>query len=48
MFELLANQIKHDEQEQRTARERVLEFSAVAVLSVLVFVGLYMGIHLLR
>jgi hypothetical protein len=48
MFELLADQIKHDDQEKRTTTERVLEFSAVAVVSVLVFVGLYMGIHLLR
>jgi len=48
MFESLADQIKHDNQEQHTTKERVLEFSAIAVLSVLAFGGLYIGLHLLH
>jgi hypothetical protein len=48
MFESLADQMKHDDHEQHTTVERVVEFSAIAVLSVLIFGGLYMGIHLLH
>ena len=48
MFESLADQIKHDDQEQHSTKERVLEFSAIAVLSVLAFGGLYIGLHLLH
>jgi len=46
MFDSLADQMKHDEQEQTTSREKLIRYSVIAVLSVLLFVGLYMGIRL--
>jgi len=48
MFDSLADQIKHDEQEQVTSAERFLRWAAIAVLSFVAFGGLYLGIHLLH
>jgi len=48
MFDSLADQIKHDEQEQINSTERFLRWVAIAVLSFVAFGGLYLGIHLLH
>lgn len=48
MFDSLADRIKHDEQEQVNSAERFLRWTAIAVLSVATFGGLYFGIHLLN
>jgi hypothetical protein len=48
MFDSLADQIKHDEQEQVNRAERFLRWTAITVLSVVAFGGLYLGIHLLH
>ena len=48
MFESLADQIKHDEQERFNSAERFLWWVAVAVVSVVAFGGLYYGIQLLH
>jgi len=48
MFDSLADQIKHDEQEQVNSAERFLRWAAITVLSVVAFGGLYLGIHLLH
>lgn len=48
MFDSLAEQMRHDEHEQVSNRERMIRWLAVAVLSVLVFGGLYFGIQLLQ
>jgi hypothetical protein len=48
MFDILADQIKHDEQEQVSSAERFLRWVAIAVISVVAFGGLYLGIHLLN
>ena len=48
MFDSLADQMKHDEQVQISAKERMLRWFAVAVLSVLVFGGLYYGVQMLQ
>jgi len=48
MFESLADQIKHDEQEQFNSAERFLRWVAIAVVSVVAFGGLYFAIQLLH
>lgn len=48
MFDSLDEQIKHDRQESSTPRERVFVWVSVAVVSVLVFGGLYFGIRVLE
>ena len=48
MFDSLADRIKHDEQEQVGSAERFLRWAAIAVLSVVAFGGLYLGVHLLH
>jgi hypothetical protein len=48
MFESLADQMKHDEQQQVNRAENLLRWTAVAVLSVVLFGGLYLGILLLN
>ena len=47
MFDSLDEQIKHDDRESTTPKERILVWLSVAVVSVVVFGGLYMGIRLL-
>ena len=47
MFDSLDEQIKHDVEETSTLRERWLRWALVAVTSVLLFGGLYMGVRLL-
>ena len=48
MFDCLADQIRHDEHLQITNKERYTRWLAVAVLSVVVFGGLYYAIQLLQ
>ena len=47
MFDSLDEQIKHDDQASSSPKERILVWLSVAVISVVVFGGLYMGIRLL-
>lgn len=48
MFESLDDRMKMDEKEVTSTKERVLKYVVVGVVSLLVFVGLYMGITLLE
>ena len=48
MFESLDDQMKHDQDQESTPRERWLKWLLVAVVSILVFGGLYMGVRLLE
>jgi hypothetical protein len=48
MFESLDDQMKHDRKESTTPRERMFLWVAVPVVSLLVFVGLYIGIRVLE
>ena len=41
MFDSLADQMKADEQQQSTSRERAVRYTVVAILSVVLFAGLY-------
>ena len=46
MFDSLADQIRHDEQEVTTRRERLIRYLVIAAISVLVFVGLIIGVRM--
>ena len=48
MFDSLDEQMKHDVEETTTKRERLLRWALVALTSVLLFGGLYMGVRLLE
>ncbi|WP_321472341.1 hypothetical protein [uncultured Paludibaculum sp.] len=48
MFESLDEQMKHDDDEVTTPKERYLKWLLVGVVSVLLFGGLYMGVRLLE
>jgi hypothetical protein len=48
MFDSLVDQMKHDEHIQTSSKERMLRWFAVAILSVLVFGGLYYGVQILQ
>ncbi len=48
MFDSLDEQMKHDDALETTPKERVLRWVAVAVVSVLVFGGLYFGVRMLE
>ena len=48
MFESLDDHMKHDRQVERSKRERVIVPLAIVVLSVILFVGLYLGVRLLE
>ncbi len=48
MFESLSDQIRDDSRGQKSTRERVIEYLAIAVLSVAVFAGLYFGVRMLE
>jgi hypothetical protein len=47
VFESLDEQIKHDMKESTSPRERIFLWISVAVVSVLVFGGLYIGVRAL-
>jgi hypothetical protein len=46
MFDSLADQIRHDEQAETTRRARLIRYVVIAVVSVLLFVALYMGVRM--
>jgi hypothetical protein len=48
MFDSLSDQMKHDDAETTKTSERVIRWLAVAVISVLLFGGLYFGIKMLE
>jgi hypothetical protein len=45
MFDSLADQIRHDEKEQTNSRERAIRWTVISVLSVLLFLGLYVAVR---
>jgi hypothetical protein len=47
MFESLSEQIRHDEQLQVSNNERLVRWIVVAIVSLVVFGGLYFAIQLL-
>jgi hypothetical protein len=46
MFDTLDDQVKRDIERETTATERWIRYAAVAVASVLLFGGLYLGVSL--
>lgn len=48
MFDSLDETIKHDEEEQISPKEKYLRWLAVAIVSILVFGGLYIGVRLVE
>ena len=48
MFDSLADRIREDEEKSVPKMERYLRWGAVALLSVLAFGGLYMGVRFLE
>lgn len=48
MFDSLDEQMKHDAKESTSTRERILEWVAIAAVSVVVFGGLYFGVRMLE
>ena len=48
MFDSLDEQMKHDEQETTSNKERILRWVMVAIVSILVFGGLYFGVRLVE
>ena len=47
MFDSLDDQMKRDEEATSTKTERMIRYAAIAVTSVLVFGGLYLGVQLI-
>jgi hypothetical protein len=48
MFESLDEHMKLDDQKEVSARERMFRWGLGLVVSILVFGGLYLGVHLLQ
>ena len=48
MFDSLSDQMKHDMDEQTPRSQRIIEYVLVAVVSIVIFGGLYMGIRFLQ
>ncbi len=48
MFDSLDEQIKLDEHKSSSNKERMLRWLLVALVSILIFGGLYFGVHLLQ
>jgi hypothetical protein len=48
MFESLDDQMKQDLKAERTPKERILEYLAIALVSVVVFAGVFFGVRLLE
>jgi hypothetical protein len=46
MFDSLEEQIKKDDQREVSTTERIVKWTAVGIITVLVFGGLYYGVHL--
>jgi len=48
MFDSLDQIIKHDDAVENTRKQRVLEGVAIALISVVLFAGLYLAVHFLE
>ena len=48
MFDILDDQMKSDEEKATTKRERAIRWALIALLSVVLFGALYVGIHFLQ
>lgn len=48
MFDSLSDQMKHDLEEQTPKTQRIVEYLLVAVVSIVIFGGLYLGIRYLQ
>jgi hypothetical protein len=48
MFDSLSDQIKHDLDQETPRSQRIIEYLLVAVVSIVIFGGLYMGIRFLQ
>ena len=48
MFDSLADRMKEDEHKEVNQTERIIRWVVVAVLSILLFGGLYMGVRMLE
>jgi hypothetical protein len=48
MFESLSDRIKQDDQKEEPNAERMIKWAVVAVISVLIFGGLYFGVSVLQ
>jgi hypothetical protein len=48
MFDSLADRIREDEHKEVNQTERIIRWVVVAVLSILLFGGLYMGIRMIE
>ncbi len=48
MFEILEDQIKIDDQKTTTKRERIVRWTLIVLLSVVLFGSLYFGIHMIE
>jgi hypothetical protein len=47
MFDSLDDRIKQDDRQELSARERWIRWAGIAILSVLLFGGLYVGVRAL-
>jgi hypothetical protein len=47
MFESLDDQLKQEQERSTTKKERIMKWVLVAVVSLILFAGLYMGVRLL-
>lgn len=48
MFESLADRMKEDEHKEVNQTERIIRWVVVAILSIVLFGGLYMGVRMLE
>ena len=48
MFDSLAEQIRHDDHVQVSNLERTMRWTAVAVLSLVIFGGIFFGVQFLQ
>ncbi len=48
MFESLDEQMRLDEHKSTSSKERMMRYILAGVVAVLVFGGLYLGVHLLQ
>jgi len=48
MFDSLSDRIREDEHKEVSTTQRTIEWLAIAVLSILVFGGLYYGVRMLQ
>ena len=48
MFDSLTDRIREDEHKEVNQTERIIRWAVVAVLSIVIFGGLYLGIRMLE